>query len=52
MFFIGTQCIYAIQLVVLWNVVSKSSRFRDIALLAYWGHENLTFQGHVTSSVT
>jgi len=35
-------------IVGLWNRVSKSSRFQDIALYkAYWV-TSLTFQGHVT----
>ena len=36
---------------MLWNKASISSRFRDIGLRVYWV-TTLTFQGHVTSSVT
>jgi len=32
--------------------VSSSSSFRDIALYKHFGVTSLTFQGHVTSSVT
>jgi len=32
--------------------MSKSSRFQDITLSKHIGGTSLTFQGHVTSSIT